>query len=497
MVAAGMVFDPSDKEIVSYYLPKLIAGEAIGEWQYLISFSPVYSTKPSLLFDINNGKNLPFIKSNQRFFFSHRERISQNNENGKRPRRVVEGHQEWQSYQGDENSSGGYWKSSTGEKPIYNERQEDIVLGYVNVLNFFEFKNKNKSRKEATKTSWLMHEYRLPGEKFQEWVICKIKDTSRPGHDEYEHIWLDQLFGTILFPPSNQDRHHTKQLECQSQATLQEREEALVFLNETCLPSDLQVDLLMDTNVDGSSFLHQPESGQIVCGLGQQEPNAMTIHDMEQIMTKDDDEEDPFKEVEQLLGIGNSFLNETSLTSDLQVNPIKDINIVDGSSCLLQERPADESGQLVCGLGQQDPSAMANSDVQQINIKEDDDDPFKEMEQMLGISDGFLNETSRLASDLQVDSLTDINIVDGSSCLLQEPAESGKLVYGSGQQEPSAMANNDVKQIKTNKDDDDELSTEMELLLGMNESEDDEISRLVELISADIDADDLLHMLDF
>ena len=62
---AGTVFDPSDQEIVSHYLPKLIEGESMGECQYLIEFYDIYSTKPSLLFDINTGKGLPFMKSNQ------------------------------------------------------------------------------------------------------------------------------------------------------------------------------------------------------------------------------------------------------------------------------------------------------------------------------------------------------------------------------------------------------------------------------------------------
>ncbi|XVF23485.1 hypothetical protein REPUB_Repub13aG0042800 [Reevesia pubescens] len=92
---AGMVFDPSDAEIVSEYLPKLIStgGDVVrllGDLSYFFKVCDVYSFKPCLLFR-NDQVLLPFMKGNQRFVFSHRQKIAQKNCNGKRPRRILQG----------------------------------------------------------------------------------------------------------------------------------------------------------------------------------------------------------------------------------------------------------------------------------------------------------------------------------------------------------------------------------------------------------------------
>ncbi|OMO78054.1 No apical meristem (NAM) protein [Corchorus capsularis] len=64
MSPPGYVFDPSDKEIVTFYLPKLIEGNGsldfLGYFKYLFKVCNVYSTaaRPSLLLDFDmNYKN--------------------------------------------------------------------------------------------------------------------------------------------------------------------------------------------------------------------------------------------------------------------------------------------------------------------------------------------------------------------------------------------------------------------------------------------------------
>ncbi|XP_021300463.1 NAC domain-containing protein 55-like, partial [Herrania umbratica] len=135
--------------------------------------------------------------------------------------------------------SGGYWRSSTAEKPILDEQQREI--GFVRTLNFFEFKDEKKSRKDATKTRWLMHEYRLPGDTFQEWVICKIKDTSRSPYNEYSNsIWVKKLFGKLLLTHSDENHQHQDEYQSQIQSST-------VFNNEN--PSSYEVDQLLDDDL--------------------------------------------------------------------------------------------------------------------------------------------------------------------------------------------------------------------------------------------------------
>ncbi|OMP03830.1 No apical meristem (NAM) protein [Corchorus olitorius] len=219
MLPPGYVFDPSDKEIVTFYLPKLIEGNGsldfLGYFKYLFKVCNVYSTaaRPSLLldFDMNNNNDMvPCLKGNQRFFFTKRDPIAQKNVNGKRPRRSLHNND-----QGINQESGqhGFWKSSTGDKPIFDDHNgRQIVVGYVNMLNFYDCSSNNeasssssnngikKNRKDARKSSYIMYEYKLhkdggeEADMFQRWVVCKIKDSLRGEEDQCEGIWLNRLF---------------------------------------------------------------------------------------------------------------------------------------------------------------------------------------------------------------------------------------------------------------------------------------------------------------
>ncbi|KAK6243905.1 hypothetical protein QUC31_010314 [Theobroma cacao] len=303
MYSLGVVFDPSDRDIVSHYLPMLISGESmssLGDLQYVIGFADIYSTKPSVFFDVNNGNGLPFLKSNQRFIFTHRQRISKKNANGKRPRRILESHHyDKKLGVGD---SGGYWRSSTAEKPILDEQRKEI--GFVRTLNFFEFEDAKKSRKDATKTRWLMHEYRLSGDTFQEWVICKIKDTSGSPHDEYsDSIWEKELFGKLLLPHSDENHHHQDEYQSQIQSS--------TVFNDGNLPS-YEVDQLLDDDPfkEVDQLLEINDDNQIQTqsftvfnngNLPRYEVDQL-LYAHEKEISKDDD---PFKEVDQLLEIND------------------------------------------------------------------------------------------------------------------------------------------------------------------------------------------------
>ncbi|KAG6732287.1 hypothetical protein I3842_01G169500 [Carya illinoinensis] len=89
------------------------------------------------------------------------------------------------------------WKANTGDMEIKDS--EDHLVGYMKSLTFFKCKNKERIRKEATKTDWTMHEYRLASDSqstvithalllfplyFQSWTLCRIRYR---GHDHVQH----------------------------------------------------------------------------------------------------------------------------------------------------------------------------------------------------------------------------------------------------------------------------------------------------------------------
>ncbi|XP_042955683.1 NAC domain-containing protein 83-like [Carya illinoinensis] len=108
--------------------------------------------------------------NNDRYFFVKREPVSRNG-NGKRIKRDLEG-----------DSDGGWWKANTGDMEIKDS--EGHLVGCMKSLTFFKCKNKERIRKEATKTDWIMHEYRLASDsQFQSWTLCRIRYR---GHDHVQ-----------------------------------------------------------------------------------------------------------------------------------------------------------------------------------------------------------------------------------------------------------------------------------------------------------------------
>ncbi|XP_021281944.1 NAC domain-containing protein 96-like [Herrania umbratica] len=196
MLSPGYVFDPTDREIVSYYLPRLIASRGntgfLGNLRYFFNVRDVYSRKPSLLFESNNDgekKLLPYMKGNQRFFFSRRQRTSEMNADHKIYRRTLQ-----EEGQGEPQ---GHWKRTSSTHPIFDDQNDKKkILGYVNLLSFHEYQIGEKNKKEDIKTNWIMYEYYLCQNRFQEWVICKIKDKNRSEEDECEPSLLRRLFSS-------------------------------------------------------------------------------------------------------------------------------------------------------------------------------------------------------------------------------------------------------------------------------------------------------------
>ncbi|KAK6270996.1 hypothetical protein POUND7_008094 [Theobroma cacao] len=393
--APGVVFNPSDREMVSFFLPKLMTGEGIDELSYLIEFCDLYCIKPDALFDVNKGF-LPFVKPNQRFVFTHRQKISQKNANGKRPRRVLDSRAV-----GD----GGFWRSSTGEKPILDEQGEHVI-GYVNTLNFYEYKGEKRNPKDATKTSWLMHEYRLPRENFQEWVICKIKDTACSEEDKCVAFWVNELFGNLFLGNK----------ECPSSALMQEA----VFSGNLPLLDDGQCRPWVDNYVDGrlqqsenlecqSSILVERSESR-VNGFGEMDSNGLVGEGdslMDQLL-----DEDPYSEVDQLLGISNNdqISNLDELVIDKSVDELlREYEALIDGDCLKEVDQLHGISNNSESSKPVEPVIVTGKNVDELSGGYEElnhDDSLKEVDQLWGIRNTDENsKLDELFTDKDVDDI--------------------------------------------------------------------------------------------
>nr|UBT01700.1 NAC transcription factor 96 [Litchi chinensis] len=68
---------------------------------------------------------------------------------------------------------------------------EDVV-GYKRPLTFHRFKDSAKKRKEAIKTNWIMHEFRLPNNT-TDWRLCKLKHKGKPSAQEELENFRNQI----------------------------------------------------------------------------------------------------------------------------------------------------------------------------------------------------------------------------------------------------------------------------------------------------------------
>nr|DAD46178.1 TPA_asm: hypothetical protein HUJ06_004408 [Nelumbo nucifera] len=113
----------------------------------------------------------------ERYYFVPREKKSQN---ASRPNRVVT----------HPIKEGGWWKATQGNKRIFDAERR--IVGYKKSLVFYRYKETKKSSKSGEKTNWIMHEFSLAeddgqvGNKFQQWVLCRIKENKRKGDDTEE-----------------------------------------------------------------------------------------------------------------------------------------------------------------------------------------------------------------------------------------------------------------------------------------------------------------------
>ncbi|KAJ4831533.1 hypothetical protein Tsubulata_032209, partial [Turnera subulata] len=170
----GFRFQPSDECLIAFLKDKVEHGTQFP----LIPEVDANKTNPWLLPGIH--KDHPHLNDKERFYFFHRE---QKHKNGKRPRRSMD----------DDVINGGKWIASTGNKEIFSGEELDhrkVTIGYKRSLNFFipppnktikttREKKISPKKGDMIKTEWIMHEYTLFGEEFQECSVCRIKNMAK------------------------------------------------------------------------------------------------------------------------------------------------------------------------------------------------------------------------------------------------------------------------------------------------------------------------------
>ena len=107
------------------------------------------------------GNHVPHLYNYERYYFAKREEIGKTNR-GKRAKRTFEN-----------GAAAGFWRLSTGEKEILDPNRN--VVGVVSSLNFWEYKDpNNKDRRQASKTDYLMSEYKLIGDQVSVYLTNNI-----------------------------------------------------------------------------------------------------------------------------------------------------------------------------------------------------------------------------------------------------------------------------------------------------------------------------------
>ncbi|KAK4278939.1 hypothetical protein QN277_016711 [Acacia crassicarpa] len=161
VMAPGFRFHPTDEELVGFYLQRKVKKKPLRI--ELIKQIDIYRYHPWDLPRNNGGVE----GEREGYFFCRRGRKYRNS---KRPNRVTV-------------SGSGFWKATGIDKPIYGEgNQNGVVMGLKKSLVYYQ-----GSAGKASKTDWMMHEFRLPSPNnnntsstdpplhdAEVWTLCKI-----------------------------------------------------------------------------------------------------------------------------------------------------------------------------------------------------------------------------------------------------------------------------------------------------------------------------------
>ncbi|XP_021887588.1 NAC domain-containing protein 67-like [Carica papaya] len=179
--ASTVTFNPTDQHLVAYFLRNKIHGRQSHLLNIFIIDADVYESHPAAL----PWELYPGLTCSYRYYFTRRHKVSANC-NPNRPKRTVDC---------------GWWRSDTGDKDILHRGK---VIGRKKTLSFFVYKDTTKKRKDAQKTGWIMHEYRLADDSFQEWVLCKIYNKPNKKNKNFEMETADSSICETAILSENQ-----------------------------------------------------------------------------------------------------------------------------------------------------------------------------------------------------------------------------------------------------------------------------------------------------
>ncbi|GER29619.1 NAC domain-containing protein [Striga asiatica] len=155
-VPPGFRFQPTDEELVGYYLKKKVASEKIH--LHLIKDIDLYRIEP---WDLQDKCRIGYKEQKEWYLFSHKDKKYPS---GTRSNRAT---------------MAGFWKATGRDKGVYTGSN---LIGMRKTLVFYKGRAPN-----GQKTDWIMHEYRLQTQhnappQEEGWVVCRVfmkRSTSR------------------------------------------------------------------------------------------------------------------------------------------------------------------------------------------------------------------------------------------------------------------------------------------------------------------------------
>ncbi|CAI9754323.1 unnamed protein product [Fraxinus pennsylvanica] len=184
-VPPGFRFHPTEEELVGYYLKRKISSQKID--LDVITDIDLYRMEP---WDIQGSCKLGYVKQNEWYFFSHKDRKYPT---GTRTNRAT---------------AAGFWKATGRDKAVVSK---DRIIGMRKTLVFYKGRAPYGRR-----TDWIMHEYRLQysenGPPQEEgWVVCRAFKKPSPSQNQGFEASNNPYYDSSYRPPSYPSTPNTMQ----------------------------------------------------------------------------------------------------------------------------------------------------------------------------------------------------------------------------------------------------------------------------------------------
>ncbi|KAJ4844648.1 hypothetical protein Tsubulata_033639 [Turnera subulata] len=231
MVPHGFRFNPTDEELV-----EILDRKAMGQEMplHFIVEANVYEQEPQNLEWIHTAA----LSNNERYYYCKREVNDSRGVPGR-----------------------GWWKATSHFKKVFVNQH---LVGSKRPLTFHRFKADDRSRNNAIKSNWIMHEYSLES-RTTGWRLCKIKYKGKPSLQE-EMEGIRQRYSSSKSHDSEEGSSSTSDLHVM---------DCSVDHNNQLQLQDQQPLVLQDSSaamlVDDAYYPHHQQ--QTSCQLWEQQPS--------------------------------------------------------------------------------------------------------------------------------------------------------------------------------------------------------------------------------